>query len=181
MASGVYVPKVPEAGDILLGEGVVWANYTGSAVLMGATQGGSSFKLEKKIINPKVDGGYGPIEGIQRVEIMIPHLVVNFLKINYTLLSYGIPSTIVDQGNYHEFTFNLNFESSDVLTDVTFVGQKHSGELCKISVFNSLNVGDLELEFKEKGEVVSEMDYEGSYTASAPTTPPFEYFEYEAA
>jgi|GEM_PF-2710263 len=181
MSTGVFVPRTPNAREIFLGEGAVWANYTSSAVLLGATQGGSKFNIDKKVINPKVDGIYGNVRGIQRVDIFIPHLIINFLKINYTLLGYGLPSTVVDQGDYHEFSFDLNFEASDVLTDVTFVGQKHTGQLVKISVFNALNVGDIEMDFKEKGEVTTELDYRGCYAAATPTVPPFEYFEYQSA
>ena len=32
MSTGVFVPRTPNAREIFLGEGAVWANYTGSAV-----------------------------------------------------------------------------------------------------------------------------------------------------
>jgi hypothetical protein len=180
MATGVFVPKVPDAGDILLGEGVTYVNYNevGEAII-GATQGGSKFKIEKKIINPKVDGMYGPVKGLQRAEIMIPKLTINFLKLNYTTLGYGVPSTVVDQGNYHEFSFDLNIEAADVLTNVAFVGQKHDGKAVKIIILNALNMGDIDLDFKEKGEVACPMEYWGFYAYATATTPPFQYLEYE--
>lgn len=180
MSTGVVTPVVPSANDILLGEGVLYVNYNevGEAII-GATQGGSKFTLDTKLIDPKVDGVYGPVKGLKRVEKMIPHLVINFLKLTYVSLAYGVPCTVTDRGAYHEIAFNLNIESTDVLKNVAFIGQKHDGKACKIIVKNSLNVGNIDLNFKEKGEVTSEMDYEGMYAYATPTTPPFEVHEYD--
>lgn len=180
MSSGVVTPQVPNANDILLGEGTVYANYeeAGEAII-GATQSGSKFVIDIKTIDPKIDGVYGPVRDLKRIDKMIPHLIVNFLKLTYISLAYGVPCTVTDMGDYHQIDFNLNIEAADVLKNVAFIGQKHDGKACKIIVQNSLNVGNIDLNYKEKGEVTSEMDYEGLYAYATPTTPPFEIREYD--
>lgn len=180
MSSGVITPQVPVANDILLGEGTVYVNYgeVGEAVI-GATQAGSKFSIDIKTIDPKVDGIYGPIRGLKRIDKMIPHLIINFLKLTYVSLAYGVPCTVTDMGDYHQIDFRLNIEAADVLTNVAFIGSKHDGKACKIIVKNSLNVGNIDLNYKEKGEVTSEMDYEGMYAYATPTVPPFEIREYD--
>lgn len=180
MASGVNTPTIPDADDILLGEGVVYVNYgeAGEAII-GATQSGSKFVIDVKFIDPKVDGAYGPIKGLKRVEKMVPHLIINFLKLTYVSLAYGVPCTVTDKGDYHQIDFRLNIEAADVVKNVAFIGAKHGGKACKIIVKNALNVGNIDLNYKEKGEVTSEMDYEGLYAYATPTTPPFEIYEYD--
>ena len=178
--TGVVTPIVPSANDILLGEGVVYVNYNEAGEAPNwCDSGGSKFTLDIKLIDPKVDGMYGPVKGLKRVEKMIPHLNINFLKLSYVSLAYGVPCTVTDRGAYHEIAFNLNIEAADVLKNVAFIGQKHDGKACKIIVKNALNVGNIDLNFKEKGEVSSDMDYEGMYAYATPTTPPFEIHDYD--
>jgi len=180
MSSGIVTPIIPVANDILLGEGTVYANYgeSGEAII-GATQGGSKVVFDIKTIDPKVDGTYGPIKGLKRINQFIPHLIVNFLKLTYVSLAYGVPCTVTDMGDYHQIDFNLNIEAADVLKNVAFVGYKHDGKACIVIVENALNVGNIDLNFKEKTEVVGEMDYEGLYPQATPTVPPFKIKEYD--
>jgi hypothetical protein len=179
MANGVVTPVVPLANDIKLGEGVVYINYGTDNTILGATDGGSQFKIEKKIIDIKYDGKYGPTKGLKRVEIFIPRLIVNCLKLNYNTLGYGIPITVTDMTTYQKITFDLNVEAEDVLTNVAFIGQAFDGKALKIIVKNALMDGDIELDFKEKASVVGQLQYSGHYAYATPTTPPFEIRDYE--
>jgi hypothetical protein len=177
--NGVFTPYVPGANDIALGEGVVHYNYGAGGGVIGATRNGSKFVIEKKIINIKYDGAYGPTKGLNRVEIFIPKLVINFLKLSYSNLAHGVPSTVTDKGDYHEFAYDLDFTSADVLTNIAFIGQKLDGKVVKIVVLNALNTGNINLNFKEKDEVVGEMEYTGFYAAATPTSPPFYVDDYD--
>jgi hypothetical protein len=179
MATGVVTPIVPLANDVKLGEGVIYINYGTDNIVLGATEGGSKFKIEKKIIDVKYDGAYGPTKGLKRVEIFIPRLIVNCLKLNYNTLGYGIPITVTNMTTYQRIVFDLNIESTDVLTNVAFIGQAFDGKALKIIVSNCLMDGDIELSFKEKASVVGELQYTGHYTYAAPTTPPFEIKDYD--
>lgn len=180
MSSGLVTPVVPNANDVLLGEGTTYINYgeAGEAII-GATQGGSKFEIEKKTINVKVDGAYGDIKGLKRIDVFIPKLIINFLKLNYTTLGYGVPSTVTTTSTYKEFAFRLNIEATDILKNVAFIGQKHDGKACKIIVENCLNDGNIALAFKEKVEVVSEMQFTGHYLYAYPVLPPFSVRDYD--
>jgi hypothetical protein len=178
MPTNTFNPAVPEsANDILLGEGVLYKNYgeAGEAII-GATRGGSKLEIDRDIKEIAYDGAMGPTKGMRRYNRFVAKLVVNFLKLTYTNLAYGIPVTVTDgtdaDGTYKKIAFDLDIVAADVLTNITFKGQKLDGEYCIIKVENALNIDNISLEFKEKDEVISEMTYTGFYTAAAPTTPP---------
>jgi hypothetical protein len=183
MATNDFSPAVPEkANDILLGEGAVYKNYdeVGEA-LIGATKGGSKLSIEKVIKEVEYDGAYGPTKGMRRHVTCIVKLVINFLKLNYTNMSYGVPCTVSDgsdeDGTYKEIAYDLEIVAADVLTNVTFVGQKWDGSYCKIKVENALNIDSTTWEFKSKDNLVLEMTYTGFYSYSTPTVPPLEIDE----
>lgn len=184
MANGTFNPAVPDkSNDILLGEGIVWKNYgVGGAAIIGATRGGSKLTLERKIRDIAFDGAYGSVKGLRRFETYKVKLSVNFLKINYTSLSYGLSLTTTDitdaDGSFKKTVFNLDFDSADVLTNVAFVGQKNDGKQCIIIVENALNIDNIDLDFKEKDELTTELVYTGFYTYAAPTVPPVKILDY---
>ena len=182
MSIGVFNPAVPEnANDILLGEGIVKANSN----IIGATQGGSKLEIEKVIRNIKHDGAYGPHKGLRRYDRCVAKLIINFLKITYTNLAYGLNVTVTDgsdaDGTYKKIAFDPDFASTDVLTTVTFEGYKHDGTACIIRLENVLNLGNLGFEFKEKSEIVLPIEYTGFYTYAAPTVPPWKIRDYVPA
>jgi hypothetical protein len=182
MAKGVFTPEIPTDNDILLGEGVFYADYgeVGEAII-GATRGGSKLEVERVIREMPFDGAYGPHKGLRRYERYAPKFTVNLLKMTYLSLSYGMPCDTSDEGNYHELVFRLNIEDADYLTNIAFVGKKHDGKPCIIIIYNALNDGNISLDFKEKDEVVGEMQYTGHYDDSTPTTPPLEIRDYDVA
>jgi hypothetical protein len=178
MATNTFSPAVIEkAKDLLLGEGVLYVNYEedGQAVI-GATRGGSKLEIDWSKKEVDYDGSMGPTKGMRRTERFVAKFVINFLKLTYTNLAYGLNVTVSDgtdqDGTYKKISFNLTFASTDVLKNITFVGYKADGTYCIIKLENAFNMDNISLEFKEKDEVVSEMTYTGFYTYAAPTTPP---------
>jgi len=183
MPIGVFSPAVPElAKDILLGEGIVYKNYgeEGEAII-GATRSGSKLEIDRSIKEIKFDGAYGPTKSMRRYETCVVKLIINFLKLTYTNLAYGLPVTVSDgsdkDGTYKKISFDLEIAAADVLTNVAFLGYKDNGDYCLIKVDNALNIDKIGLDFKEKDEVTSEMTYTGFYTYADPTTPPLEIRE----
>ena len=184
MAIGVFNPSIPTANDIMLGEGIVYKNYgeVGESI-MGATRGGSKLDIDRPIKEINFDGAYGQTQGLRRYEKFIPKLVINFLKLTYSNFIHGMPVTVSDgsdlDGTYKEITFDLDINASDVLTNLTFVGQKHDGKACLIKLKNALNIDSINLDFKEKDELTAEMTYTGFYSASTPSVPPLEIWDYK--
>jgi len=178
MATNTFSPAVIEkAKDLFLGEGVLYKDYgEAGEVVIGATRGGSKLEIERVIKEVEYDGAMGPTKGMRRTEKFIVKLVINFLKLTYTNLAYGLNVTVSDgsdqDGTYKKIAFNTTFSDTDVLDNITFKGYKADGTYCIITVENALNINNIDLEFKEKDEVVSEMTYTGFYEYSTPTTPP---------
>jgi hypothetical protein len=183
MANGVVTPAIPTANDVFLGEGAVYRNYGEvTQALIGATSGGSKLTISKPLHSVAIDGTYGKVKNMERTDRFEVGLTVNLLKINYTNLAYGNPITISDgadkDGTYKEITFDLDINASDVLTNVTFVGQKFDGDAVLIKVLNALCTNNLKFDFKPKSEISLEMTYNGYYTSANPTTPPLEIWDY---
>lgn len=179
MTQGVFTPEVPVDDDIWLGEGIFYADYgeVGEAVI-GATRGGSKVEIDKVIKEIAYDGAYGPTKDMRRYERYVPSFKVNLLKMTYESLIYAMPADSSDEGDYHEISFRLNIEDTDYLTNITFVGKTHAGDNVIIYIYNPLNDGNITLDFKEKDELVSELQYTGHYDPSTPTTPPIEVRQY---
>lgn len=185
MAIGVFTPTVPAASDIMLGEGVVWKNYGQAGVaLIGATRGGGKVEITKKINDMKYDGAYGLTKTLRRYDRFEVKMTISFLKINYVNLAYGLPVTIADgtdqDGTYKKLTFDMDIVAADVLTNVAFVGQKHDGKQCIIIINNALNIDNINMDFKEKDELTSDMTYTGFYAYATPTVPPIQILDYLA-
>lgn len=183
MANGVFNPNVIEkANDIMLGEGAVYVDYGEAGEdIIGATQGGSKVDIGIDIKEIPYDGSYGPTKGLRRYIRFVPKLVVNFLKLTYATFNCGLPTTTTDgtdaDGTYKKTVFRLNYESTDVKTNISFKGYKQDGKVCLIKLLNALNIDKVSLEFKGE-EVVAQMTYTGFYTYAAPTTPPIEIWDY---
>jgi len=184
MAQGVFSPApIKKAHYIWLKEGIVYGNYGSDNYNIGVTRNGSSFQLVNTIKRINVDGAYGPIKNMRRVTQCYGTLTINFLKLTYTNLAYGYNITVSDgtdkDGTYKQIQPRLGFESTDVLTNIAYVGQKMDGQNCIIYVNNALNVTpNTQFPLSEKDEVVSPMMYEGFYSYSSPTTVPVEIWDY---
>lgn len=180
MAYGVFTPQVPDQNDLLLGEGLIYYNYgEGSQALIGATRGGSKLQIDRTIRDMPYDGAYGVTKGLRRYEKCIPRLIVSLLKLSYVSLAYGLPCTVTDKGDYHEIAFDLEIVDADYCTNIAFIGQKHDGKACKIFIYNALNDGNINFNFKEKDEVVGDLTYTGHYGTTTPTVPPVEIWDYD--
>ena len=186
MSTGVFSPAAIEKSKyILLQEGIVYGNYGTDNYEIGCTRGGSKFTLDRVIKEINYDGAYGPVKTMRRCTQCTGKLDINFLKLTYTNLAYGLNMDVSDgtdkDGTYKSYDFRLNWEDTDVLTNIAFKGQKQDGTVCIIIINNALNVGNISLAFTEKDEVIAPMTYQGFYSYSTPTTVPVEIWDYIAA
>lgn len=180
MAEGVITPSVPYSDDITLGEGTVYKSYgeVGEAVFTH-TAGGIEYIEECVYIDPIVDGVYGSQRGLKRTNTRIPRFMINAGKLTYDNLFTAIPSTQTDMGTYYSTRLDLSIVAADLLDNLTFVGKTHDGKTVSIKIENVLNDGNIEMEFKEKAEVICKMQYTGFATAAAPTTIPSTITKYD--
>lgn len=183
MATNSFVPvPIDKAKDLLLGEGTLYKDYDEiSEAAIGATRGGTTFEIERSIKEVEYDGAMGATKGMRRYERCVVRLVINFLKINYVNLAYGLNVTVSDgsdqDGTYKEITFDTDLNSTDVMTNLTFYGKKADGSYCLIKLLNVVNTGNISLEWKAKDELVGELTFTACYAHATPSTPPLEIWE----
>lgn len=162
---GVVTPLVPLADDITLGEGIVYIHYGEvDEDEFTHTVGGIEYVEEIVYIDPVVGGVYGSTRGHKRTGTRIPRFMINVGKLTYDNLFKGIPHTQTDSGAYYSTRLNLNIETTDIIDNLTFVGKTHGGLDTIVQIENLLNDGNIEMEFKEKAEVICKMQYSGFST-----------------
>lgn len=181
MAKGYFEVIPPDDDDLWLGEGYFVYDYGTTNVVMGATRGGSKVEIDRNVREMPYDGAYGKYFDLRRFTTYEPKFMINFLKLNYTLLSYGTSATVTDMTTYKKINFRLNIEDSDYLSNIAFVGTLHSGKQGIIILENCLNDGNISWEHKENDEVVAEMQYTSHYLRTALTTPTIKIYQYDAA
>jgi hypothetical protein len=180
MSKNTWTPSVALSKDILLGPGKVYKDLgEGTEVELGPTMGSCKYKSGRTIKLIESNGAYGPKKGMQKVEMWKPQLIINFLKIDYLNSFYSIPHTTTDETDknglsFKKVIFRLNVLSTDVLTNLAYVGEKHDGSPITIYLYRAMDITPtISYEFGEKGEVTTERTFEGFY-ASTSNVPPFE-------
>ena len=103
--------------------------------------------------------------------------MISMGKLTYDKMFFGLSSTQVDSGAYYSTRLDISIEDTDVENNITFVGSTHNGEEVNIKIENILNDGNIEMEFKEKSEVICKMQYTG-YSVDGITIP-LEIHKYE--
>lgn len=180
MAEGVVSPSVPYSDDITLGEGIVYIHYDEvGETEFTHTAGGIEYVEDVTYIDPVVDGVYGSTRGHKRTERRVPRFNINAGKLTYDNLFTGIPHTQTDAGAYYSTRLDLGYSASDVVDNLAFVGKTHDGKTVSIKIENIINDGNIEMEFKEKSEVVCKMQYTGFAEAATPTTIPSTLVKYD--
>jgi hypothetical protein len=181
MAKNTWTPSVALSKDILLGHGKIFKDLDQiTETELGPTMGGCKYKAGRTLKLIEYDGAYGPKKGMQKVEVWKPQLILNMLKIDYLNSFYGIPHTVTDgtdvNGNtYKKVILRLNWLSTDILTNLAFVGEKHDGSPITIYLYRAMDITPtISYEFGEKGEIKTERTFEGAYASTTPITPPFQ-------
>lgn len=168
---GVVTPQLPSSDDITLGEGTVYIHYDETEETeFTHTAGGIEYVEECSYIDPVVDGVYGSVRGLKRTNMRQPRFNINVGKLTYDNLFQGIPHTQTDMGAYYKTRLDLDIVAGDLIDNLTFVGKTHSGKTTTIKIENVLNDGNIEMEFKEKSEIICKMQYSG-YSSDGITIP----------
>jgi len=84
-----------------------------------------------------------------------------------------------DEGDYREFTPNLEITDDEYYENIAIAGQKHDGKAFIIIMNNMLNDGNITLSLQEKDEVVNETVFIAHYKGSAPLTTPILIRDYD--
>jgi hypothetical protein len=172
------------AKNLILDAGVVYINYgKADERILGATQGGSSFVVEREIKEIEVDGAKGKIKGLRRLITENATLTVNMREMstaNIKLALAGSSSTNVLGSDGLTKTHD-SIKSNGELTDADFLANvavvaKVSGSKEKVIVIleNALADGEFNLSFEDKEEATTEVQFSAHYDPADLSKVPYE-------
>jgi hypothetical protein len=138
--------------NLVLGAGTIYLNYNedGERVL-GATEGGNSFSVEREFIAAEFDGAKGKVMGARDIVGENATLSTNLKQINPSILAAILPGVEVDSTEADYDVINSGGEVDSYFTNVAFVGRvKGSSNPIVILLRNALSDGNLDLKFQGK-------------------------------
>lgn len=151
---------------MLIDAGAVYVNYGESDErLLGATQGGNVFTVEREIKQVEIDGAIGPVKGARRVISEKAILTVNLLEHsaeNWKLiLTAADMSDVMDETGVNKIADEIRTRQildSDYVKNIALVGElSGTSEPVVIILENALSEGEVELSMEHTGEAVPEV------------------------
>lgn len=155
------VTRTATPNKILLGMGV----FKIGNVAVGLTRGGGQFTVERTYREIVADGDKGKYKDRIVIDSSIPKLKMSALEIigeNMKLL-YPALSSEVNEGNT-TITGTGEIVTGDYNNTVTWTGETKDGRQVVITLYNAINLDNLDFTLVEKDEVVAAVTYEGTYT-----------------
>ena len=166
--------------NLILDAGVIYANYDEEGErLIGATEGGNTFTVEREVRDIPVDGVKGKWKGGRRIITENAQLGVNikeWSKENFLLALSG--STATDHpetdSTHDEIRSSGEISDDDYLTNVAYVGRvSGSDEPVVIILENALADGNFELNSEDQQEGVVEVQISAHYDPEDIDTVPY--------
>jgi hypothetical protein len=170
--------------NLILDAGVVYADY-GKATerILGATQGGNTFVVEREIKEIEVDGAKGKVKDLRRIITENAMLTTNLREMsaaNFKLALAGSTSTDVMAADgvtktHDSIKSSGDISSSDYLDNVAIVAKvSGSNENVIIILDNALADGDFNLALEDKEESTLEVQLSAHYDPADLAKVPYE-------
>jgi hypothetical protein len=164
----------------IIDAGKVYKNYGEDGELaLGATRGGSSWKVETEQREMEVDGVIHPIKGSKRIVGVKATLTLNMVEITDDLLLLAFPGASAqdygDPKTHDDIRITGDVDTDDYCTNITLVGNTtvSSSGYVMIMLDNALADGNLELSFADKDEAVPSITFTAHALSTAPDTCPW--------
>jgi len=158
------------ANDVLLGDGVF--NINGVDVAL--TRGGGKFVVEREYKEIEADGDMGPVKGRIRKIKAVAKLSMSILEILTTNIPKFYPAlTLSSDATKDTITPGQDIQDSDYQNVVTWTGRTKAGKPVIITIYNAINLENIEWELKDKDEIVPELNYTATYAEGARTAEPW--------
>ena len=182
--------------SLIIDAGAVYINLgLADERLLGATSGGNQFTLETEFHTPEIDSVRGAVKGTSRIVAAKAILKTNLIEVTTDNLELALPGTdpatasapasiVVGAplgtaaANAHtKFTRTRRLQDTDYIANIAIVGEV-SGKAENIIIIlkNTLALGNLELGFEDKGEVILPVEFTAHYDPAAPTLEPWEFY-----
>lgn len=164
--------------NMILDAGVIYKNYgvEGDEAIIGATDGGNTFLVEREVREIPVDGLKGKTKGLRRIISENAQLTVNLKEMSTENLQMALPGTtaVDDPGedpthdkitsNFHLEDGIVDAEADDYIANVAFVGNvSGNDEPVVIMLHNVLSDGNFELNATDQEEGVVELQLSAHY------------------
>lgn len=157
------ITRTATPNKILLGMGV----FKIGNVAVGLTRGGGQFTVERTYREITADGDKGKYKDRVTIDSSIPKLKMSALEIiseNLKLLYPALTSTVDSTTGKTKVTGTGTIASSDYCDTVTWTGETKDGRQVVITLYNAINLDNLDFSLVDKDEVVAAVTYEGTYT-----------------
>lgn len=182
--------------SLIIDAGAVYINLgLADERLLGATSGGNEFVVETEFRTPEIDSMYGPLMGSTRKVSAAARLTVNLIELNEDSFGLAIagsdivaesaPAAIVAgaplgtaaAGSHMRITRRRKLTLADYIENIAIVGEV-SGKTENIIIMldNALALGNLELGFEDRGEVVLPVEFTAFYDPDDPLTEPWRIY-----
>lgn len=167
---------------LLIGPGAIYKDFVdldNLGVLLGATKGGNTFRINQEIHSSEVDGALGPIKGMQWVTKLIPELETNLLAITKDNLQLSLANMQLADSNddYVKLTQDGSLADSGYRT-IAIVGEiSGSAKPVIVVVKDAMAMDPVEVPFGTgKDDVVLKLKFVGHYQPDDQYGVPYEIY-----
>jgi hypothetical protein len=154
---------IQNVDHMVVDAGAVYADYGEPGErLIGATQGGATYRLQQNIRAPEIDGARGRIMGTRRIVNVVPQLTFSPLELNSDNWRLLIPgATGNDPMTRGVYVLDKSVHFTNIALVATKVG---SADPVVIKILNALaDVEELEAAFEDENEASPEITVSGHF------------------
>jgi len=167
--------------NLLLDAGVVYLNYGAEGErILGATEGGNTFTVEREVREIPVDGARGKVKGLRRIVEENAHLVVNLKElsadnIRLALAGADVSDYPVDEDKTHdEIRSTGEITEGDYNGNVALVATLSGSSKPVVCVIeNALSDGNFEIGGTDKEEAVVPVTFSAHFDPEDMATVPW--------
>lgn len=169
------------AKNLLLDAGAVYKNFNKTAftgTLIGATQGGNSFRVQPNMRNIPIDGVKSEyVKGLTVIDSVEVSLTTNLLEVtkDTITMALGAITETSHDSDYDSIRGKQYLTDNDYLENIAYVGKlSGSKKPVIIIIYNALNHGGLSLDMQDAAEGKLPITFHGHVDSSDLENPPFE-------
>ena len=157
---------------LIIDAGQVRKNYVDendTGVFLGATRGGSVFKVETEIREMPVDGAKGPVIGDKRIIKVTATLECNFIESTTEIYKRMLPGSSAasypsSNATHDDITRAFQLSAEDYIDNVVLIGEvSGSEEPVILFIENALSDGKLSISLTDNDEAVNKITFIGHF------------------
>ena len=150
--------------------GIVYKNYdftTGIGTLLGATEGGVSFTIEREVKEIRPDGALGKMKGFRRITTENAQITAQMFEWTTDMFKLALPGT-ADQvaGSYDKITCSRDIEAADYVSNIVMVAKMPDGKIARFALLNALCDEGLEIGTTDGEEPAPTVTFSAHYDPS---------------